>query len=80
MLGARPLKRSLQKYLESPLASSLLAGNYKEGDTLTVEKGEGDELVFVKTKSQTVEEDTLSVDVEQAEQLVEEPVEIEPIE
>ncbi len=80
VLGARPLKRSLQKYLESPLASSLLAGNYKEGDTLTVEKGEGDELVFVKTKSQTVEEDTLSVDVEQAEQLVEEPVEIEPIE
>ena len=30
--GARPLKRALQKYIESPLSVMLLSGEFKSGD------------------------------------------------
>jgi len=32
--GARPLRRAVQRYLETPIAQSLLRGEYSEGDTL----------------------------------------------
>ncbi|MBK8344008.1 MAG: ATP-dependent Clp protease ATP-binding subunit [Bacteroidetes bacterium] len=35
--GARPLHRAIQKYLEDPLAESILSGKFKEGDTIVVE-------------------------------------------
>jgi len=35
--GARPLHRAIQKYLEDPLAESILSGKFKEGDTIMVE-------------------------------------------
>ena len=35
--GARPLKRALQKYVESPLSISLLAGEFTDGDTVIVD-------------------------------------------
>src|SRR5688572_27020426 len=35
-LGARPLKRVIQQRLENPLAQRILAGEYREGDTITV--------------------------------------------
>jgi ATP-dependent Clp protease ATP-binding subunit ClpC len=48
-LGARPLKRALQKYVESPLSISLLSGEYGEGDTVTVDLDpEKKEIVFKK--------------------------------
>ncbi|MGB4930215.1 MAG: ATP-dependent Clp protease ATP-binding subunit, partial [Chitinophagales bacterium] len=34
--GARPLHRAIQKYLEDPLAESILSGKFKEGDTIVV--------------------------------------------
>jgi len=34
--GARPLKRILQKHVESPLSVSLLSGDFKEGDKVIV--------------------------------------------
>jgi ATP-dependent Clp protease ATP-binding subunit ClpB len=37
--GARPLKRAIQKELETPLARQLLEGTFKPGDTITVTKG-----------------------------------------
>ena len=47
--GARPLKRTLQKYVESPLSVSLLSGDFKEGDKVVVELNEADaKLVFSK--------------------------------
>ena len=47
--GARPLKRTLQKYVESPLSVSLLSGDFKEGDKVVVELNEADaKLVFTK--------------------------------
>ncbi len=45
--GARPLKRALQKYVESPLSISLLGGAFSEGDTITVDLDEAtNKLVF----------------------------------
>ena len=47
--GARPLKRALQKYVESPLSISLLSGEYTSGDTVVVELDpEKSELYFKK--------------------------------
>lgn len=47
--GARPLKRTLQKYVESPLSISLLSGDFKEGDKVVVDLNEADaKLVFTK--------------------------------
>jgi ATP-dependent Clp protease ATP-binding subunit ClpC len=45
--GARPLKQALQKYVESPLSMSLLAGEFQLGDTVLVEI-ENDGVVFKK--------------------------------
>jgi ATP-dependent Clp protease ATP-binding subunit ClpC len=45
--GARPLRRALQKHVESPLSVSLLSGDFKAGDTVLVDVDEGStELVF----------------------------------
>jgi len=35
--GARPLRRALQKYIESPLSVQMLRGDFKAGDVVTVE-------------------------------------------
>ena len=35
--GARPLHRAIQKYLEDPLAETILSGKLKAGDTILVE-------------------------------------------
>ncbi len=42
--GARPLRRAIQKHLESPLSVKLLSGEFKAGDTVRVdvdEEGQG---------------------------------------
>ncbi len=39
--GARPLKRAVQKYLQDPLAELILRGQVKDGQTVTVEDGDG---------------------------------------
>jgi ATP-dependent Clp protease ATP-binding subunit ClpC len=45
--GARPLRRALQKHVESPLSISLLSGEFKSGDTVIVDVDEeNDELTF----------------------------------
>ncbi|HNR03180.1 MAG TPA: AAA family ATPase [Anaerolineaceae bacterium] len=47
--GARPLKRALQKHVESPLSVALLSGNYAEGDTVLVDlDAEKQEVTFRK--------------------------------
>ncbi len=45
--GARPLRRAIERFVENPLSSKILAGEYKEGDTICVDLVE-DELVFSK--------------------------------
>jgi ATP-dependent Clp protease ATP-binding subunit ClpB len=47
--GARPLRRTLQKYIETPLADYILEGKFKEGDTIVVDYDkEKKEFVFTK--------------------------------
>ena len=43
--GARPLKRTLQRVLETPVAKALLRGDLREGGSVTVET-QGKELVL----------------------------------
>jgi ATP-dependent Clp protease ATP-binding subunit ClpB len=45
MFGARPLKRTIQSDLENPLAKKVIAGEIKEGQTVTADAG-GDGIVF----------------------------------
>ena len=37
--GARPLKRAIQRELQDPLAMQILSGEFKEGDTIRVDRG-----------------------------------------
>jgi ATP-dependent Clp protease ATP-binding subunit ClpC len=53
--GARPLRRALQKYVESPLSVRLLGGEFSEGDIVCVDVDEG-ELVFDRREGQRKEE------------------------
>jgi ATP-dependent Clp protease ATP-binding subunit ClpB len=48
MYGARPLKRTIQRRLQDPLALRLLEGEFKDGDVITVD-AKGDELVFSRS-------------------------------
>ena len=43
--GARPLKRTIRQLVENPLAKKILAQEFKEGDTITVD-ADGDEITF----------------------------------
>ena len=42
MYGARPLKRAIQRYVESPLSKRLLAGEFPEGSSIIVDESDGD--------------------------------------
>jgi ATP-dependent Clp protease ATP-binding subunit ClpB len=46
--GARPLKRTIQKYLVNPLSQELLAGNFNDGDHIAVTLGNQGKLEFHK--------------------------------
>ena len=39
--GARPLRRAIQKHLETPMAKAILKGGFSEGDTIVVQPEEG---------------------------------------
>jgi ATP-dependent Clp protease ATP-binding subunit ClpB len=46
--GARPLKRTIQKYLTNPLSQELLIGNINNGDVIRVTVGNDGKLKFHK--------------------------------
>jgi ATP-dependent Clp protease ATP-binding subunit ClpB len=48
MYGARPLKRTIQRRVLDPLAMRVLEGDFREGDTVVVDAGDGDALRFEK--------------------------------
>ena len=50
VFGARPLSRSLQKYLEDPMSRSILSGQFSEGDHVIVDADESG-LTFAKADS-----------------------------
>jgi ATP-dependent Clp protease ATP-binding subunit ClpC len=49
VFGARPLRRAIQKYVESPISTKILQGEFKEGDTIAVSLKE-DNLSFAARK------------------------------
>ncbi len=53
--GARPLKRAIQKELETPLARKLLGGQFKAGDTILVDRENGS-LAFTNKRKAAVQE------------------------
>ncbi len=53
--GARPLKRTIQRLIQDPLALKLLEHEFAEGDTVTVD-AHGDELVFKRSVSAEIVE------------------------
>jgi ATP-dependent Clp protease ATP-binding subunit ClpC len=63
--GARPLRRTLQKQVESPLSVLLLQGKFKDGDTVIVDHNESEGLVFVKKDELVVEVPTHDVSIEE---------------
>ena len=50
--GARPLRRAIQKYVESPLSVELLSGKFKESATVQVDVNEKDnKLIFTTAQA-----------------------------
>ncbi|MDP2918968.1 MAG: AAA family ATPase [Dehalococcoidia bacterium] len=47
--GARPLRRAIERYVENPLATKILSGEFKEGDTVKVDLV-GEALTFTTKK------------------------------
>jgi ATP-dependent Clp protease ATP-binding subunit ClpC len=52
--GARPLRRALQKHVESPLSVSLLSGEFSEGDTILVDVDETDNVLNFRPISEGI--------------------------
>ncbi|MBI4636534.1 MAG: ATP-dependent chaperone ClpB [Candidatus Rokubacteria bacterium] len=53
--GARPLRRTIQRLVQDPLAPRLLEGEFAEGDTVTVDAAD-DAIVFRRTVAAAVVE------------------------
>ncbi len=46
--GARPLKRTIQKFISNPLAEKILAGEFQAGDTVGIDIPESGKIEFKK--------------------------------
>ena len=49
--GARPLRRTIQRYIENPLAEQILKGDFNKGDDIQAEVGkdeDGDECTVFR--------------------------------
>ncbi len=53
--GARPLKRTIQRLIQDPLAVKILEGEFKEGDRVRID-ADGNELLFSHGDSAMVDE------------------------
>ena len=52
--GARPLRRALQRYVESPMSVKMLKGEFKVGDTILVDATD-EGVVFSKVKEEVLQ-------------------------
>ncbi|MEO0565718.1 MAG: AAA family ATPase, partial [Chloroflexota bacterium] len=52
--GARPLRRTIQRYVENPLSARLLAGDFNSGDLIVVDEV-GEELIFERQMDGTTD-------------------------
>ncbi len=53
--GARPLRRALQRFVESPLSVQLLKGTFRRGDVVLVDAHESQGLIFTKQEGTSFE-------------------------
>jgi len=54
--GARPLRRAVQRFIESPLSVQMLKGTFHKGDVVLVDMAEdGSVLVFTKQEGATIQ-------------------------
>ncbi|MCJ7623665.1 MAG: hypothetical protein MUO76_09195, partial [Anaerolineaceae bacterium] len=65
--GARPLRRALQKNVESPLSVKLLSGDFAEGDIIQVDIGDESQIVFSKAKK-TSEQDKPKTELQETDE------------
>jgi ATP-dependent Clp protease ATP-binding subunit ClpB len=49
--GARPLKRSIQREIENPLATKILENSFVAGDVIVIDKGENGLTFFKKQEN-----------------------------
>jgi len=61
--GARPLKRALQKHVESPLSISLLSGEFVSGDKILVDVDEAGNVLVFRRMDKTAPPSSASSDV-----------------
>jgi len=61
--GARPLKRALQKHVESPLSISLLSGEFVSGDKILVDVDEAGNVLVFQRMDKTAPPSSASSDV-----------------
>ena len=54
VFGARPLKRAIQRELETQIAKSILRSEFSEGDTIFVDVGETERLEFRRLPSEVL--------------------------
>ena len=52
--GARPLKRTIQRFVENPLARSIVAGEFKPGDRITADADRVTGTLVFSTETATV--------------------------
>jgi ATP-dependent Clp protease ATP-binding subunit ClpC len=60
--GARPLRRAIGQYIEDPLAESLLSGDFKQGQKISVTRKEGAENLYFNTETLTTPGDSTPPD------------------
>jgi ATP-dependent Clp protease ATP-binding subunit ClpC len=62
--GARPLRRALQRFVESPLSVQLLKGNFHRGDVVLVDATEQEGLTFTRQEGASFELPNANANVE----------------
>jgi ATP-dependent Clp protease ATP-binding subunit ClpA len=53
--GARPLRRALQRFVESPLSVQLLKGAFRRGDVVLVDANQAEGLTFTRQEGTSFE-------------------------
>jgi ATP-dependent Clp protease ATP-binding subunit ClpC len=60
--GARPLRRAIQKFVESPLSVELLGGKYKDGGTVIVDVDEKENKIVFRDENSSAKKSKQKVD------------------
>jgi len=47
-MGARPLRRAVQRFIEDPLSEEMLLGSFQAGDTILADTEDGKTVFFKK--------------------------------